>query len=125
MKFFDGDEFNPKQSQPVLPGPFKTECEKMMWDALVKEGLHPLANVVFFKPWECDLVFMREQVDVEIDGDSKTHGWGHRDFELRRIGWKVLRFSNREISGNIVECVRVVKETLDERAKEFAEKGWL
>jgi very-short-patch-repair endonuclease len=55
-------------------------------------------------------------LDVECDGASYHSGWAraeadrNRDNYLTVAGWRILRFSGKEIRRNTADCVRLIKE---------------
>ena len=84
-----------------------TPAERKLWP-LLRNGLlgakvrrqHPCGSYVL------DFAFFEHQLVVELDGDTHATGDGplrdaRRDAWLAGQGWRVLRFSNREIFANM------------------------
>ena len=56
---------------------------------------------------------LEKKLAVEVDG--RTHKKDRdaiRDSFLRKLGWKVLRFSNEAVTERLEECVQTVLSTI-------------
>ena len=90
--------------------------ERPLYEALVARGLNPLPqHPVNQYRLDLAIIFGETHIDVEVDGES-THPDpridAERDNRLRDLGWRVVRFWNREIRDDIDRCVQTVLDLL-------------
>ena len=94
---------------------FDSPMERKFFDALVAEGIPVKANLPL-NSYRLDLAIEHDgiKLDIECDGaafhtDSKSDF--NRDRNIEALGWKVLRFSHRQINRNLKACVdKVIDE---------------
>ena len=96
-----------------------TPAEAALWEALKNKNLgdkfrrqHPIDE---FIP---DFVCLSKKLIVEVDGaihDFQIDQDQARTAVLEELGYKVIRFRNEEVLGNIEEVLSKIKETLDNR----------
>lgn len=97
-------------------GRFESPIERRLFDALVQQGI-PTEPAVETHGYRIDLAVVNEgmKLDIECDG-AASHQERRidaiRDAQLRDAGWTVLRFSGRQINGDVEACVRVVLEAM-------------
>jgi len=97
----------------------ETESEKLFWEQISNNKLgvkfrrqHPL------KWFIADFYCHQAKLIIELDGDvhldklQKEYDEG-REAELKKLGLKVLRFTNEEIIDNIENVVEIVKRKLN------------
>ena len=92
-----------------------TEAEQVLWKALRKYGLGWRFRRQFpIPPYIVDFACVDARLIVEADGGQHGRPGDHdlRDSELRRQGWRVLRFWNNEILGNRQGVLRTIAEML-------------
>lgn len=96
---------------------FDSPLELRLYEALLSEGIEvlPRHQVAGHR---CDLAIMRGnvQLDIECDGQAFHRDLARdmsRDDSLRALGWKVIRFSGREISRDVKYCVNLIKAELE------------
>lgn len=90
---------------------YKTDIEQIMFDALTK------AKIDFVEQFPIrgrfgyilDFAIVDKKIDIECDGEH-YHKLGNdrdrkRNWVLRKMGWKVLRFRGKEIKDNVQLCV--------------------
>jgi very-short-patch-repair endonuclease len=90
----------------VLNGPMDYERE---------HKFHPV------RKWRFDLAWTKKMVAVECDGIVWQAGGGRHNTDKDRekintatsMGWRVLRFSGRQIKTSPKECVNLLKKTLE------------
>ena len=66
-------------------------------------------------PYICDFTCRRAMVVIEVDGD--THGVtreadAQRTLYLEEKGWRVVRFTNANVTGNIEEVLLAIRAEL-------------
>jgi len=92
-----------------------TPAEAALWRALRNRGLFgaKARRQMACGPFILDFAFWTERLAVEIDGD--THATPDRiAYDRRREtwlaaqGWRVLRFTNREVLGNVEGVLEVI-----------------
>jgi very-short-patch-repair endonuclease len=103
-----------------------TEAEKVLWERIGKKKLigvtfrrqHPISKfIVDFYSHEALLI-------IEIDGDIHKnpnvaeHDEG-REYELKRLGLSVLRFSNKEVLKNADGVVKRIELFIKDREMSF------
>lgn len=102
----------------------KSGPEEMMVKALEKSGIEVSYNF----PIRCkygyilDFAIVDLKIDIECDGEvwhkignKKDH---RRNWVLRKMGWKVLRFRGKQIKEDIESCIKIIKFNIDERRLE-------
>jgi cyclase len=95
-----------------------TEAEKVIWGEIRAKKLgvrfrrqHPIGQFI------ADFYCHERKLVIEIDGsiheiDSiKDHDEG-RDHEMRQLGIRVLRFTNKEVLSNLFNVLSVLKKEL-------------
>ena len=96
-----------------------TEAERALW-AFLKGGWagchfrrqHVLLDYI------PDFVCLSKQLVIEIDGGYHLEGEqpmrdAERSEELARLGFKVIRFTNEEVIGNISGVLQTIKNTIE------------
>ncbi len=97
-----------------------TEAEKVIWRALRNRRLnghkfrrqHPIGKFV------ADFCCMEAMLIVEIDGgqhDRQAEADARRTSELERQGYRVVRFWNNEVLGNLEGVLTVLRQELTGR----------
>ena len=97
-----------------------TEAERALWQRLRGRQLNgaKFRRQVALGPYVADLVCMEARLIVECDGgqhNGSTHD-AERDAWMRAQGWRVLRFWNNEILGNIDGVLAVIAQALGDAA---------
>lgn len=72
------------------------------------------------RKWRFDFAFVAEQVSVEVDGGQWAFRGGRHATDADRdklnhaaaLGWRVLRFSPRQLRDDPVGCVNLVCEAM-------------
>ncbi|MEJ0061913.1 MAG: DUF559 domain-containing protein [Alphaproteobacteria bacterium] len=89
-------------------------AERILWNALRKQcdatGLkfrrqHPIAHYI------ADFACVRHRLVIEIDGwphDSRVAYDAKRDIVLTALGWRVVRFSDVDVKGNLEGIVETI-----------------
>ena len=103
-----------------------TEPQKMLMDALTE--LETIAEYVvptkkrqegYPTCYKIDIAIPNKMVAIEIDGNShcslkrQEQDKKKTDF-LSGLGWKVLRFKNKQVTEHLADCVRMVMSTISE-----------
>lgn len=85
-----------------------TPAENLFWQAVRNRGLAgaKARRQMQCGPWIADYGFPESKLIVEIDGDTHATAAGaahdrRRTAWLTTRGWRVLRFSNRDVLGNL------------------------
>ncbi len=114
------------------PGPWhphESPWEKILFDALVSEGLQPMPQFPVSSR-RLDLALIRKgdsalKIDVEVDGDCHRNPDGSRkiddiwrDIQLQGMGWKVMRFWVYQLRENLNGCVKKIVEVYNENARD-------
>ena len=96
-----------------------TPAEAALWESLKSKNLgdkfrrqHPIAE---FIP---DFVCLSKKLIIEVDGeihDNQIEKDQARTEVLENLGYKVLRFRNEKVLGNLEEVLSEIKSTLDNR----------
>jgi len=94
-----------------------TKPEQALNDALKKEGLEFEFQFPTRAGFVLDFAWPNVKLAVEVDGPTYRTKRGRRrdkfrDYRLRRAGWRVLRFTDREIRSNLKMVVNEIKENL-------------
>lgn len=104
-----------------MRGLYKTNIEEAMAKALKDNNIDASYNF----PIRCkhgyilDFAIPDLKIDIECDGEvwhkignSRDH---KRNWVLRKMGWKILRFRGKQILENIDECIKEIKLNITER----------
>jgi very-short-patch-repair endonuclease len=95
----------------------RTEAERKLWTCI---NARKLAGVRFNQQFPiggfiCDFVSRERRLVIELDGGQ--HAFAH-EYDTRRTrflesrGYKVIRFWNGEVLGNIEGVLKVIRDTL-------------
>ena len=94
---------------------YKTDIEKMMYNALKENGIEVVEQfpVRSKHGYILDFAIPELKIDIEVDGEH-YHKLGNsrdrkRNWVLRNLGWKILRFRGKEIRLNINKCIEKIK----------------
>lgn len=90
--------------------------ERRLYDGLTSRGYSVTTQVVYGK-YRIDLALIGPRIAIECDGkdyhsspDQKTHD-RRKNTYLRRNGWKVIRFTGRQINQELEKILqRIEKE---------------
>lgn len=95
-----------------------TKIERIMEKELTKQKIEYIHPFPLANRWVCDFGFPNSKLIVECDGDY----WHRRedvkkkdkakDAYINKVGWKILRFWEKDIKNNINDCVDIIKEEL-------------
>ena len=92
-----------------------TDAEKVLWKELRDYQLGWRFRRQFpIPPYVVDFACVEASLIVEADGGQHARPGDHhrRDSELRRRGWRVLRFWNSEILGNRAGVLQTIADAL-------------
>jgi very-short-patch-repair endonuclease len=95
-----------------------TDAEQVLWKERRKYRLGRRFRRQFpIPPYIVDFACLEVRLIVEVDGGQHARCGDHdlRDSELRRQGWRVLRFWNNEILTNCQGVLRAIAEMLGSR----------
>lgn len=107
----------------MAPPIYETNIERILRAELEKRGYRKGIDFCCQYPLRysfiLDFAFPDEMVAIEADGshwhskpkDRKRDGY--KNYILKKKGWKVLRFSDRQILNNVSECVDQIESILD------------
>jgi len=115
----------PKQS-PWYP--HESPWEKILFDALTKEGLEPKPQFpVLNRRLDLALIARTDKtlkIDIEVDGDCHRNPDGSRkiddiwrDMQLQAMGWKVMRFWVYQLREDLEGCVKEIMEVYSDNGR--------
>ena len=94
-----------------------TPAERRLWQYLSgnRLGGHKFSRQMPLVPYFCDFLCRRAKMVIELDGD--THAAApeadmQRDCFMRERGYRVLRFGNADVMGNVEGVVTAIGEAL-------------
>ena len=101
--------------------PHESPWEKILFDALTKEGLEPKPQFpVLNRRLDLALIGKTDKtlkIDIEVDGDCHRNPDGSRkiddiwrDMQLQAMGWKVMRFWVYQLREDLDGCVKEIME---------------
>ena len=94
---------------------YKTDIEEKMYQALKENKIKAVFNFPIRSKhgYILDFAIVDLKIDIETDGEHYHKLNNPRDrkrnWVLRKMGWKVLRFRGREIHENMDECIKIIK----------------
>ncbi len=99
----------------------KTNIEEAMDEALKENGIEASYNFPIRSKhgYILDFAIVDLKIDIECDGEA-WHKKGNsrdrkRNWVLRNMGWKILRFRGKQILENVDECIKEIKLNIVER----------
>lgn len=99
-----------------------TPAEALLWRALRDRSLcgAKVRRQAPCGPWTLDLLFASARLVVELDGDTHATPYAvtrdaRRDAWLAERGYEVLRFTNRDVLGNLDGVLAVILAALARR----------
>jgi very-short-patch-repair endonuclease len=105
-------------AQDLSDGRFESPIERRLYLALIENGISTQPGLTV-NGYRLDLAYEDDgtKLDIECDG-AATHlnlrNDAVRDTQLSAAGWEVLRFSGRQINGDVDSCVsKVVRHARD------------
>ncbi len=115
--------------KPSLWYPHESPWEKILFDALTKEGLKPKPQFpVLNRRLDIALIGRTDKslkIDIEVDGDCHRNPDGSRkiddiwrDMQLQAMGWKVMRFWVYQLREDLNGCVKEIMEVYSDNARQ-------
>ena len=96
-----------------------TEAERRLWRRIRSRRL----GAYFHRQrilgrYICDFVTLESSLVIELDGsqhytDEKSAKDKVRDEYMKSLGFKVLRFSNRDVMNNMAGVLEIIRDSLD------------
>lgn len=101
----------------LTSGGFRSPCERELYDELIAAGIPVRVGLqVNGRTLDLAVVVDDRRIDIEVDGAAyhrDARADAVRDRQLRDAGWRVVRFSAREVRRDPAACVRRVKDLLE------------
>jgi ATP-dependent DNA helicase RecG len=104
-----------------------TQAETILWECLRNKNLnHKFRRQHIIDMFIVDFICLEKKLIVEVDGGYHNTAEQKEADELRtqilnEIGFKVIRFTNEEVIGNIDDVIKKINETL--KSLSFGEVG--
>lgn len=99
-----------------------TQAEQALWDRLKGSQLagFKFSRQIPIGPYICDFVCRSHKLIVELDG-SQHHDQGAYDADrtaaLEALRYRVIRFWNSDVSGNMAGVLETILEALNKRER--------
>jgi very-short-patch-repair endonuclease len=96
-----------------------TPFENRLWQALRNRQLggFKFSRQIVIDGFICDFVCRDRTRIVEVEGDIHDRAVdADRDYALGRLGYRVLRFTNAEVAGNLAGVLQAILEIVEGRA---------
>ena len=119
--YVTADLFNYKYLKEIREGlkHNQTDAEKVMWEYLRnKKTGYKIRRQHVIDNFITDFVCLAKKVVIELDGGIHLQQKEHdelRTFTLNEKGYKVIRFTNKEVLANPESVAIQIKEVLDHR----------
>ena len=98
----------------------QTDAETVLWNRIRNRRVdgHKFVRQEPIIGYICDFVCREKQLVVEVDGGQHNESAADaiRDERLREKGYKVLRFWNNDVLGNIEGVLTIIQAELAEAA---------
>lgn len=108
----------PEEVSEVLQQRNKVESpiELILFDLLCSNGYSDVQTQYKIGPYRADFVLLRSKIVIEADGkrwhkDRKEYD-RRRDAYMRKLGWKVVRFSGRQIYRDRAAILRRIEKVI-------------
>jgi very-short-patch-repair endonuclease len=97
------------------------EPETRLWQKLRASQLgYKFSRQIVIDGAICDFVCRMKALIVEVDGETHLADEDRlRDAGLARLGYRTLRFTNRDVMDNLEGVLHVILSALDERVNRF------
>ncbi|APH07220.1 hypothetical protein A9C19_20710 (plasmid) [Bacillus weihaiensis] len=96
----------------------ESPIENRLYSALTTRGYYVATQVPCGK-YRIDLALPHHNLAIECDGKKyhstpaqKAHD-RRKNIYLRKNGWKVLRFSGKQINGNMKRVLKIIEDTIN------------
>ena len=98
----------------------QTDAERLLWSKLRNRQLEgrKARRQYVIGPYIVDFVFLEDRLIVELDGGQhaeQVEGDAQRTAWLEMKGFRVLRFWNHEVLGNLEGVLEVIRRALPEK----------
>src|SRR5690606_23344191 len=104
-----------------------TQAEDFLWQQLRNKNLdEKFRRQHLIDDFIVDFVCLSKRLVIEVDGEIHNFQQEHdeqRTLMLNEKGFKVIRFKNEEVLGNIESVLNQIKEELKNQAEEKDSKG--
>ncbi|MBU6458584.1 MAG: DUF559 domain-containing protein [Bradyrhizobium sp.] len=94
----------------------QTDAEKVLWNRIRNRQVdgHKFVRQQPIENYICDFVCRERRLIIEVDGSQHNESAADavRDRRLSEGGYRVLRFWNNEVLGNINGVLEVIQTTL-------------
>ena len=94
----------------------QTDAETLLWNRIRNRQIdgHKFARQVPIGPYICDFVCREKQLVIEVDGGQHNESTADaiRDRRLSDEGYKVIRFWNNDVLGNIEGVLLTIQSEL-------------
>ncbi|HKU06505.1 MAG TPA: endonuclease domain-containing protein [Bradyrhizobium sp.] len=94
----------------------QTDAETALWSRIRNRQIdgHKFARQVPIGPYICDFVCREKQLVIEVDGGQHNESTADaiRDRRLSDEGYKVIRFWNNDVLGNIEGVLLTIQSEL-------------
>ena len=101
----------------ILRGLHKTDIEQIMFDALTKEDIEFVEQFPIRGKYGyiADFLLSKHKIIIECDGEQwhKKLRDNKRDAVLRKLGYKILRFTGTEIRKDIQTCLTKIRQEIN------------
>ncbi|WP_051379734.1 endonuclease domain-containing protein [Bradyrhizobium murdochi] len=105
----------------------QTDAETVLWNRIRNRQIdgHKFARQVPISGYICDFVCRELSLVVEVDGGQRNESATDavRDARLTEQGYRVLRFWNNDVLGNIEGVLTVLQAELSDRAARSRLRG--
>jgi very-short-patch-repair endonuclease len=99
----------------------QTDAETVLWNRIRNRQIdgHKFARQVPIGHYICDFVCRERQIVIEVDGGQHAESAADaiRDRDLVDEGYRVLRFWNNDVLGNIEGVLLTIQAELAERGE--------
>ncbi|RED36086.1 very-short-patch-repair endonuclease [Rhodopseudomonas thermotolerans] len=96
----------------------QTDAETMLWNRLRNRQIarHKFVRQCPIGPYICDFVCRERMLVIEVDGGQHAESSKDavRDDFLRTLGYRVLRFWNNDVLGNVAGVLDVIAAALQD-----------
>ncbi|WP_445757439.1 leucine--tRNA ligase [Polaribacter sp.] len=100
-----------------------TQAEAILWQQLRGKGLgYKFRQQHLIDDFIADFVCLSKKLIIEVDGkihDFQQEKYAERTQILENLGYKVIRFTNEEVIGNLDKVLETIKLNLDQAPLSF------
>ncbi len=106
-----------------MRGRYLTKPERVLKKAMKEAGIDAIEQYPVPSKLILDFKIRGLLIDIEVDGEHWHRGKRlikdrRRDYALKKLGYKVIRFPSKQVENNTQECINEIREVIRDAGTE-------